>query len=214
MFRFQPVPDAIQHQIRVVTIDGNPWFVVGDVLRALGSYLLVSGKPNVAMALKPMGEDEKGINRIETPGGMQTVRIISESGLYKLIMRSDKPEARAFQDWVTRHVLPAINRDGAYVMGEEKVLTGELSEDEAIHNGFLALQRKSERLQREVSALTQQRDELAPKAAIVEETYAEGRKNLLTVREFCRRFDGVNLIQLAGRLKDLGYLWKSLASQK
>ena len=44
-------------------------------------------------------------------------------------MRSDKPEARAFQDWVTRDVLPAIRKDGAYVMGEEKVKTGEMDED-------------------------------------------------------------------------------------
>lgn len=52
----------------------------------------------------------------------------SESGLYKLIMRSDKPEARKFQDWVTREVLPAIRKDGLYVAGEEKVRTGGISE--------------------------------------------------------------------------------------
>lgn len=55
--------------------------------------------------------------------------LISESGLYKLIMRSDKPQARAFQDWVTCDVFPAIRKDGIYVMGEEKVHSGELNED-------------------------------------------------------------------------------------
>jgi len=55
--------------------------------------------------------------------------LLSESGLYKLIMRSDKPTARPFQDWVTRDVLPAIRKDGAYIMGEEKVRTGEMPED-------------------------------------------------------------------------------------
>lgn len=49
--------------------------------------------------------------------------LASESGLYKLIIRSNKPEARPFQDWATRDVLPAIRKDGAYVMGEEKVAT-------------------------------------------------------------------------------------------
>ena len=53
------------------------------------------------------------------------ITLISESGLYKLVMRSDKPEARQFQDWVTGVVLPAIRKDGSYVMGEEKVRTGE-----------------------------------------------------------------------------------------
>lgn len=60
------------------------------------------------------------------------VMLISESGLYKLIMRSDKPEAKAFQDWVTRDVLPAIRKDGGYVKGEEKVASGELSEDRQV----------------------------------------------------------------------------------
>ncbi|WP_425292724.1 BRO-N domain-containing protein [Agrobacterium tumefaciens] len=45
--------------------------------------------------------------------------MISESGLYKLIMRSDKPEARKFQDWVTRDVLPAIRKTGGYLLNEE-----------------------------------------------------------------------------------------------
>ncbi len=58
--------------------------------------------------------------------------IISEAGLYKLVMRSDKPEARAFQDWVCGVVLPAIRKDGAYIQGEEKVATGEMSEDEFV----------------------------------------------------------------------------------
>jgi len=49
------------------------------------------------------------------------LKMVSESGLYKLIMRSDKPQAKAFQDWVTRSVLPAIRKDGMYVMGEEKM---------------------------------------------------------------------------------------------
>jgi prophage antirepressor-like protein len=49
------------------------------------------------------------------------MRLISESGLYKLVLRSDKPEAKAFQDWVTRTVLPAVRKDGAYVAGEEKL---------------------------------------------------------------------------------------------
>ncbi len=45
--------------------------------------------------------------------------LLSESGLYKIIMRSDKPIARPFQDWVAREDLPAIRKDGAYIMGEE-----------------------------------------------------------------------------------------------
>ncbi len=58
--------------------------------------------------------------------GVDDLTLLSESGLYKLIMRCDKPEALPFQDWVAREVLPAIRKDGAYIMGEEKVRTGEM----------------------------------------------------------------------------------------
>lgn len=56
--------------------------------------------------------------------------VISESGLYKLVMRSDKPEAKVFQNWVTKEVLPAIRKDGGYIKGEEKLKTGEMADDE------------------------------------------------------------------------------------
>lgn len=68
--------------------------------------------------------------RRSSPPSVLTTRgtLISESGLYKLILRSDKPQAKPFQDWVTRVVLPAIRKDGGYIMGEEKVAKGEMSE--------------------------------------------------------------------------------------
>ena len=51
--------------------------------------------------------------------------LVNESGFYKLVLKSRKPEARKFQDWVTGVVLPAIRKDGGYILGEEKVATGE-----------------------------------------------------------------------------------------
>lgn len=63
--------------------------------------------------------------------------VVSESGLYKLVMRSDKPEAKDCQNWVTRVVLPAIRKDGSYIQGEEHVVSerhvaGVMSEDELL----------------------------------------------------------------------------------
>ena len=92
-------------------ISGTPWFVAPDVCR-------VFGLSNVTKALLPLSEDEKGLTPIQTLGGVQRLNTISESGLYKLVMRSEKPEAKAFQEWVTREVLPAIRKDGMYVAGE------------------------------------------------------------------------------------------------
>lgn len=58
---------------------------------------------------------------LATGKGMSQAKLLSESGLYKFVMRSDKEQARPFQDWVTREVLPAIRKDGRYIRSEEKV---------------------------------------------------------------------------------------------
>ncbi|MGX0975209.1 prophage antirepressor-like protein [Roseovarius sp. MBR-51] len=100
--------------LRCVEIDGQPWFAAKDICNAV---LL----PNVSMALMNINPiDVQDYRLRETKGGRPN-KMVSESGLYKIIMRSDKAEAKAFQDWVTRDVLPAIRKDGGYIMGEEKV---------------------------------------------------------------------------------------------
>ncbi len=65
-------------------------------------------------ASRRLDEDEKGVAQIDTPGGSQKMTIISESGLYKVILRSDKPEAKKFTRWVTHEVLPSIRQTGGY----------------------------------------------------------------------------------------------------
>lgn len=61
-----------------------------------------------------MDDDEKGVNTIDTPGGKQEISIVSESGLYALIFKSRRPEAKKFRRWVTSEVLPAIRKTGSY----------------------------------------------------------------------------------------------------
>ena len=61
--------------------------------------------------------------------------LVSESGLYTLIFRSDKAAAEPFRDWIAREVLPAIRKTGGYVDGEEKVRTGEMHEDVLLRLG-------------------------------------------------------------------------------
>lgn len=116
------------HPLRTVTLDGQPWFVARDVCLALSVYLRADGTANTNTAVQKLsaGEARKlpyaEANRIGL-GPMASralgLLLVSESGLYRLVMRSDKPEARAFQDWATKTVLPAIRKDGAYVMGED-----------------------------------------------------------------------------------------------
>ncbi|MBQ9527067.1 MAG: phage antirepressor [Fretibacterium sp.] len=96
-----------RREVRVIEKDGEPWFVAKDVCEILELS-------DVSMAVRNLDDDEKGTNKVCTPGGEQNMIIISESGLYTLIMRSNKPEARAFRKWVTGTVLPAIRKYGAY----------------------------------------------------------------------------------------------------
>lgn len=101
----EPVSGAI---LRGLLIDGEPWFVAKDVTQILGL-----GNPRTSLAL--LDEDEKGIHILDTPGGKQRATIISEAGLYSLILRSRKPEAKAFKRWVMHEVLPAIRKHGGYL---------------------------------------------------------------------------------------------------
>lgn len=102
--------------VRVVTIDGKPWFVAADVCAMLGY-----NKVNNALHL--LDADEHKAHKLSQTTGRPN-SIISEPGLYKLIQSSRRPEAREFDRWVRHDVLPAIRKDGMYVMGEEKVATG------------------------------------------------------------------------------------------
>lgn len=114
------------HDVRVVVIDDEPWWVAADACRALGLDL-AKGTHNHLLKVSP--EEKRPVPPNLLRGkGTSNITIVSESGLYKLVMRSDKPEARAFQNWVTREVLPAIRKDGSYVLGEEKVRTGEMAQ--------------------------------------------------------------------------------------
>lgn len=89
--------------------DGEPVFVAKDVCKALGLT-------NSRMALQALESDEKdGVNLIDSIGRQQQTAVVTEAGLYKLIMRSDKPSAKGFQQWVTHDVLPAIRKTGVYI---------------------------------------------------------------------------------------------------
>lgn len=93
--------------VRTVVVDGEPWFVAGDVAAVLGY------SATEAMT-RSMDEDEKGLQILHTPGGDQRMTVISEPGLYDAILRSRVPGAQDFKRWVKHDVLPAIRRTGRY----------------------------------------------------------------------------------------------------
>lgn len=100
--------NSVFGSIRTITIDGEPWFVGKDIAEALG---YVNTKK--ALADHVDVEDKRG-SQIVTPGGIQTMTIINESGLYSLILSSKLPNAKMFKRWVTSEILPAIRKSGHY----------------------------------------------------------------------------------------------------
>ena len=99
--------DFDSHAVRVLLKDDEPWFCLADVCRALE----LSRSSRVLQSL-----DSKGFASCVTltSGGSQSLAFIHEPNLYRLIFRSDKPEARRFQDWVFNEVIPTIRRTGSY----------------------------------------------------------------------------------------------------
>lgn len=100
------------HGLRVVMRDGEPWFVAKDVCAVLEHS-------NYRMAVEPLDDDEKGVSSIYTLGGEQSMLIVSEGGLYTLILRSRLATspgsvAHRFRKWVTGELLPLVRRTGHY----------------------------------------------------------------------------------------------------
>ncbi len=128
------IPPSVQHslpaffeheafgKVRVITdkeTGGEPWFVAADVCDCLEL-----GNPRSSLAL--LDEDEKGVHTVDTLGGNQQMATVSEPGLYSLILRSRKPEAKAFKRWITHEVLPAIRKTGGYIPASPDMTNDEI----------------------------------------------------------------------------------------
>lgn len=91
--------------VRTATINSEPWFVANDVCAILEIDRTQTRR---------LDDDEKGVYLIHTLGGDQKMSIVNEFGLYSLILRSRKPEAKAFRRWITHEVIPTIRKHGMY----------------------------------------------------------------------------------------------------
>lgn len=159
------------NEVRTIQKDGEPWWVLKDVCEVLG----LSSPHKV---FDRLDEDEKGRNQIPTPGGEQEMTVINESGLYNVILRSDKPEAKPFRKWVTSEVLPSIRKHGAY-MTPETLEQAILNPDMMIKlcTALKDEQDKNKALQAVNSSLTVDNQIMKPKADYFDELID---RNLLT----------------------------------
>lgn len=115
-------------EIRTVAKDGEPMFCLMDICKALE----IKNTTDVAKRLE---EDE--VTRFNLGGRVGKTNFITESGLYAVILRSDKPNAKQFRKWVTSEVLPSIRKNGGYIAGQET-----LSDEELMAKALLVAQNK------------------------------------------------------------------------
>lgn len=185
--------------VRVSTRDGEPWFVAKDVCDALG----IAKYRDAVSRLDP---DERGSVLVDTLGGAQEASAVSEPGFYKLVMRSRKPEAKAFQRWVTHEVLPAIRRTGGY-MAARPDETPEETMARALRIADETMKRQRERIE----GLSAENAELRPKALFADAVAASDGTCLVGELAKMLRQNGVDMGQnrLFAWLRENGWLGKS-----
>ena len=148
-------------EIRVTDQNGEPWFVAADVCRALDI-----GNPTQAIAR--LDSDESTL--ISNEG--REMNIISEPGLYALVLGSRKPEAKAFKRWVTHEVIPSIRRTGGYIAGAES-----MTPEELMAKALTVAQKTLADREARLSVLTVENQIMQPKAEYFDELVD---RNLLT----------------------------------
>lgn len=156
---------------------GEPWFVAKDILDRLELD---------RTAMRKLDDDEKGVDTIHTPGGDQQVSIVSEAGFYKLVLKSRKPEAKAFQRWVTHEVLPSIRKRGGYM-----VEVPDETPEQTMARAILIARDTIERQRADIDMLAGENAVLAPKAAMADAFLdADGAYTITQASGLLRQLDG------------------------
>jgi len=102
-------------ELRLTSENNEPWFIAQDACTILGlgnPSLAVNG--NSSREDAGLDNDEKGLYSVNTLGGNQKMLCVNESGLYSLVFKSRKPEAKSFKRWITHEVIPSIRKTGSY----------------------------------------------------------------------------------------------------
>ena len=120
-------------KIRTVIKDGEPWFVLADICKILeiSNSRMVAGR---------LDAEELMSVKLTSVGQRREMTAVSESGLYAVILRSDKPQAKPFRKWVTTEILPTIRRTGGYVANEDMFIENYLPFLEEPYQGLFRLQ--------------------------------------------------------------------------
>lgn len=175
-------------QVRTIVGEGNePWFVASDICKSLEIK-------NTTDALKRLDEDEKSRFNLGLSGG--ATNVVNEYGLYNLILASRKKEAKEFKRWITHEVIPAIRRDGGYMVASQ----GE-SDEEILARAMIIANKSIERLKLESKQKDQIIGELKPKADYVDKILQN--KSLIKISSIAKDYgmSGRKMNELLHELK-------------
>lgn len=180
---------------------GEPMFVAKDVCAALGLG-------NSRQALARLDDDEKGVISTDTPGGEQQMQAVNEPGLYVLVLSSRKPEARAFKRWVTHEVLPALRREGGYMVARDE------TPEELMARALKAADATLARVRDENARLTRRNQVLEPKAAFFDSVMeSDGLISVRAAAKVLKSYDReMGERRLRQMLRDACYLEKRTRS--
>lgn len=180
-------------EVRTVIKNNEPWFVGKDIATVLGFR-----NSRDAINTHVFNED-KGVDSIDTPGGLQKMTIVNESGLYALIFGSRLPKAKDFKRWVTNEVLPSIRKHGIYATAD--TVTKMLNDPDTAIKLLETI--KEEREQRLIAE--QRVSELQPKASYYDLILQN--KSLLSVTQIAKDY-GKSARWLNDKLHELGVQYK------
>ena len=190
-------------QVRAIRGENDePWFVAKDVCAALGLG-------NSRQALARLDDDEKGVISTDTPGGEQQMQAVNEAGLYVLVLSSRKPEAKAFKRWVTHEVLPALRREGGYM-----VARADETPEELMARALKAADATLARVRDENARLTRRNQVLEPKAAFFDSVMeSDGLISVRAAAKVLKSYDReMGERRLRQMLRDACYLEKRTRS--
>ncbi len=187
-------------EVRIVTINDEPWFVGKDVATALGYE-----RATKAIQDHVNEEDKDEVPIQDSIGRMQKTPIINESGLYALIFGSKLESAKRFKHWVTSEVLPSIRKHGGYIAGQES-----MTDDELLAKALLVAQSKIAERDKIIAQKQERIEQMRPKEVFAD-AVATSKQSILIgdlAKLICQNGYQIGQKRLFQWMRDKGYLMK------
>lgn len=189
-------------EVRTITRDNKTYFVGNDVAKALG----------YSDTAKAIRTHCKGVDEMDIPtnGGIQKMKVIAEGDIYRLVVRSQLPQAEKFESWVFDNVLPSIRKNGGYIAGQET-----LSDEELLSKALMVAQKKISEKNELIAMQDSRIQEMRPKEIFADAVSASHTSILIgdLAKLICQNGYQIGQKRLFGWLRENGYLVKSGSSR-